>query len=363
MNESRPRKPKIENLDIFRAIAILAVVIIHVTSFPLVRMQKDPDSAITIFYSLINGFSQFAVFSFIFLSGLVLFYNYGDRKQESSSWIWTFYKKRILYILVPYVIWSFIYYLMKRVSAGISPLDGLDSYFHGLLNGGNYEHLYYFIVLIQFYVLFPLLLVVLNPKKGRGWILPVVIVLQTVFYFMNNKVWHLVSGDIFATYLLPYCLGALIGLNYERLLARLARWQVLIYSVFVFFGLCYVFAGRLYYRWCTFLIPYKVYLNFLIYYVFTAAACLMLLLVSHYLYQKLRNHVLSRMISGIGAASFAIFLAHPLFLKFWRMYVVDKHGEYFHYLTWLGLPVAMVLSYLVYRLFKGRRPGWIFIGK
>lgn len=364
MNASKPGKPRIDNLDLFRVFGILAVVIIHVTSFPLVRLQKSPDSAIAIFYSLINGFSQFAVPSFIFLSGLVLFYNYGKRESAPSSWIWTFYRKRILFILVPYLVWSLIYYLMKRADAGASLLGGWKMFVRGLGTGGNYEHLYYFLVLTQFYILFPLLLVCLNVKKGRGWILPAVIVLQTVFYFMNNQVWHWVSGDIFATYLLPFCLGALIGLSYEAVLAKLQRWQALVYSVFIVFGLCYVFAGRIYYRWFTFLIPYKVVLNYVIYYVFTAAACLTLLLVSRWLHRVLRGNALSRLLSALGAGSFAIFLAHPLVLHYWRMYTVDKYGQYYHYLTLLGLPVALLLSWVIYKLFRlGRRWGWIFIGK
>ena len=362
---SKTGKPRIDYLDIYRAIAILAVVTIHVTSYPFVRMQQqNPDSPITLFYSFWNGISQFAVPSFVFLSGLVLLYNYGNRERRKSySWIGAFYKKRLLFICIPYVIWSFIYFLMVQMHKDGQPFASIGEFLHNLLTGRNYEHLYYFIMLIQFYILFPLLLPVMRSKKAASWIIPIVIVFQAAFHFTNAEVLHWSSGDIFATYMLPFSLGALVGMNYEFAMRKLDEWKWVLLGIFIVTGLAYVFASKLYYVWCPALIPYKMYLNFVIYYLFTASASMALLLMASWLFEVLRNGFWSKLLMNIGAASFAIFLVHPLLLQFWRMYVVSHYGQYYNYVTLLGEVVVIGLSWLFYKLIRRFRWSWVMIGK
>ncbi len=361
---SRPAaKPKIESLDIYRALAISAVIIIHVTSNPVVRMRQRPDSLLAIFYDFWNRFSQFAVPSFVFLSGLVLFYNYWDPERPRRGWVAGFYKKRLLYIFVPYVVWSFVYFLMVQSEKGNAPFDHMKQFLGSLLTGNNYEHLYYFVMLIQYYVLFPLLLFILQKKHAARFLIPFAVLFQTAFYFLNNKVLHWPSGDIFATYFLLFSLGALAGMNYERVTAVLSKWLWLLLPAFILSGLAFVFASKLYYEWEPRLIPYKMYFNFGIYYLFTASACLSLLIIANGLFRLLNNSWLARFLSGIGAASFAIFLVHPLFLHYWRLEAVNRYGAYYHYLTWLGAPVILLLSLGFYKLLRRWKWSWILIGR
>ncbi|ANS76726.1 hypothetical protein AWM70_20845 [Paenibacillus yonginensis] len=345
-------KPRIESLDVYRAIAILAVVIIHLTSNPVVRMQQLPGSGLTIFYEFWNRFSQFAVPAFIFLSGLVLFYNYADPERQKRGWAAGFYKKRLLYIFVPYAVWSLIYFLMKQREQGNDPLAECKTFLIDLLTGNNYEHLYYFVILIQFYVLFPPLLAVLRYRAAVRWLIPFAILFQTVFYFLNNEVLHWTSGDVFATYFLLFSLGASFGMNLERSMVSVRKWAWLILSLFVVSGLCYVFAGRLYYDWAPVLLPYKMIFNFAIYYLFTICASLSLLLIARGLFLIGQNGWPVRLLSSFGAASFAIFLVHPFLLHYWRIAVVNRYGTYYHYLTWLGGAVVFLVSWGFYLLLR-----------
>ncbi|GGA31045.1 acyltransferase [Paenibacillus physcomitrellae] len=368
MNVTQPgakhkTKPRIESLDIYRAIAILAVVMIHVTSNPVVRMQQVPGSGLTIFYEFWNKLSQFAVPAFIFLSGLVLFYNYADPERQRSGWVLGFYKKRLLYIFVPYAVWSFIYFLMKQGRQWNHPLADWKTFLIHLLTGNNYEHLYYFLILIQFYVLFPPLLAVLRYQAAVRWLIPFAVVFQTGFYFLNNKVLHWTSGDLFASYFLLFALGASFGLKYERAMELLRKWAWLVLPLFVLIGLCFVFAGRIYYDWVPQLLPYKAVLNFAIYYLFTAVASFSLLLIARALFLRWQNGWPVRLLSSFGAASFAIFLVHPLLLYYWRLAVVGRHGEYYHYLTWLGGAVVFLVSWAFYLLLRRWRWSQYVIGR
>jgi surface polysaccharide O-acyltransferase-like enzyme len=60
-------KQQIAELYIFRALAILAVLAIHGTSYPVAFLEKT--SSFYFAYVFINIFSKFAVPAFIFLSG------------------------------------------------------------------------------------------------------------------------------------------------------------------------------------------------------------------------------------------------------------------------------------------------------
>lgn len=151
------QKERIPQLDVFRAIAIIAVIAIHATSRTL---AETLDTSLFHPFLFINKFSQFAVPSFVFLSGFVLFYNYIDRPLGGKT-LAKFYSRRLIYIIVPYLVFSVLYFILK-MTAGHTwgmPLNEQAAKFGKYLwTGTAYTHLYYIIIIIQFYVLFPLML-------------------------------------------------------------------------------------------------------------------------------------------------------------------------------------------------------------
>nr|WP_156160109.1 acyltransferase family protein [Paenibacillus sp. E194] len=100
------KRERIQELDAYRALAIMAVLAIHATSEALAATIGSRAYPL---YLLINTFRNLP-YPFYFLSGFVLFYNYAD-KPLSGGTIRQFYRKRLLYILVPYLVFppSIIY--------------------------------------------------------------------------------------------------------------------------------------------------------------------------------------------------------------------------------------------------------------
>ena len=129
----------------FRAIAIIAVVMIHTTPAGQWQVFCKP-------------FINFAVATFIFLSGYLT-------KTDNDNWL-KFYVRRITRVLVPYIIWTVIYSIPDILSAGLSALV------KNLLCANATTTLYYIFVYIQFVLLTPLLgKLAKSPYRHLGWLI------------------------------------------------------------------------------------------------------------------------------------------------------------------------------------------------
>lgn len=137
---------RIIELDMMRGLSILAVVLIHTSSLSLSLIDNvTPTSYYNLF---VNQVARFAVPVFIFLSGigLALTYNGG---------YFQFLYKRLLKILPYYLIWTFIY-LLTYASIDNKTLS-LLVIIKSIIGGSASYHLYFVPLIIQFYLLFPIL--------------------------------------------------------------------------------------------------------------------------------------------------------------------------------------------------------------
>jgi len=136
------------SIDALRVIAILAVIMVHVSTKTLdvghFDLIKDP---LTLF---LNQASRFAVPLFFLISGFVLELNNKDGLSYS-----TFFKKRASRILVPYLFWSAFYFYIGW-GFDFSKLIGIH-FLTDLLTGKASYHLYFIPTLILFYLAFPFL--------------------------------------------------------------------------------------------------------------------------------------------------------------------------------------------------------------
>jgi peptidoglycan/LPS O-acetylase OafA/YrhL len=142
-------KPKIEEIQYLRAFAFLAVVLQHsvghYVGVPEIRLQDG------VLMGVLLLLAKFAVPMFIFISGLVLFYNYDGGRIAYVPFV----RKRCRDILLPYVPWALLYIGINQsfprsvTDIGRAALD--------LLTGTASYHLWYIIMIFQVYLWFPLL--------------------------------------------------------------------------------------------------------------------------------------------------------------------------------------------------------------
>ena len=127
-------------IDALRGYALLFVLIRHFSIMQIIGLSQ--------YLSL----TLFSVPVFIFISGLVLAYNYRKRKFGIKN----FYKKRFFHIGIPYLIWAAIFTIIYE-RPFTDPSKVLLKYLYRTATGGWFT-LWFVFVLFQFYMLFPLLI-------------------------------------------------------------------------------------------------------------------------------------------------------------------------------------------------------------
>lgn len=237
-------KTRIEEIEILRGFAFVAVVLQHAIGhyYPMPSATLEDGVILGIFLIL----SKFAVPIFIFITGLVLFYNYdGDIRYG------TFIRKRFKDILLPYLPWAVLYavvfHQLNLLEAGsLSKLGML------VFTGTASYHLWYIVMIFQFYLLFPFLLRFIQrikPKSARTALIAVLSLglLYLLLMVLKGPIYQTaVLLDIpfitafFTTYMdrnalmffFYFVLGAAAGLYFEQWRALLIRFRYLIMSVF-----------------------------------------------------------------------------------------------------------------------------------
>lgn len=349
-----PKPQRIPHLDLFRAVAILAVVTIHATSQPVALLPKSTWQYN--FYHFCNSINAFAVPSFLFFCALVLLYNYSNKNRE-TSWIWGFYRKRLMYILLPYILWSLIYFVIKSLRAPKSLIEDLPLFWERLLSGTNHAHLYFFTIIIQLYVLFPALLWFTRIAWVRRFMLPLGILFHITFYYFNTNYWHISrTGSLLPNYWIHITFGAWIGLQFEVVMSFLQRHKLLIGVIGMTSALTFIYVYDLN------LGSYNRVYHFFIYNLYTVVASVCILLLSLVLFNWQRADRLKRFMNSIGYESFGIFLIHPLALTVWRKLVMP-HIFNFHVGIWFGGAFALIIAWLITLGIRRFAIGWVLIGK
>ncbi len=114
---------KIKSVSLMNIFMCFCVVLIHLTSYPVLNLDKN-GIWFKIFF-LANTFVRFCVPCFVFLSGYKLYNKYKDSKIELKK----FYLSRLKKIVIPYVLCYVIYFLYFYSKSWVSK----DTFFKGLI--------------------------------------------------------------------------------------------------------------------------------------------------------------------------------------------------------------------------------------
>ncbi|CAM3618745.1 acyltransferase [Marinicrinis lubricantis] len=360
-------KSKIEELDIVRAFAMIGVLLIHGTSQATVSLAVK--STTHNLFLAVNRFSLFAVPVFLMLSALVLFYRYGD--EWDAGRIRSFYSKRIKFILLPYLIWSVVYYtynyIWPKLKLGLpwQPGEMAANFLERLLLGQNGPHLYYFILMFQLYLIFPLLMSLAKRlRRAPMLFIALCVAINAAFYLFTY--WYTPRyGPIpqRATYIFGYMgligVGAMIGMHYHRFVQRLDRLKLAPIGFMAISGsalvLCYLLSYWGIYRPQTITFDIVFHLHAL----FSAAAFITL---SRWLLR--RHRPLSRMFTSLGSASFGIYLTHVLILSILRNTIeLPSTTAGYSLYTFGFIVITTAVSWIFVKMARKWKYQWILFGR
>jgi len=339
---------KLSEFENMRGIAILSVVIIHVTAGATIAYT--PESISYYFYNIVNSFLQFAVPLFLFISSVILCWKVS---QEDKTPLLLFYRKRLRGVVFPYLLWSFLYIALKLVLYRDRSMLSWSFLGKELLNGTAFYHLYFLLIIMQLYLFLPFIKMLLQKMKFTH-VCILTVILQVGFYYLNkNWIYQIYPypANLLGSYFSVSIIGSWIGLNYEKVKIVLLQGKGYFWILHLLFVTLFIFINiKLRMGASVGLIAY-----YGIYHLFVLAAS-----VSILLFTLLRQR---QFLESFGEHSFSIYLVHPFFLAFWQYlwqavgFVTNGHLFYL-----CGFIFTIILSYVVSFVFaKWRILGRIFL--
>jgi peptidoglycan/LPS O-acetylase OafA/YrhL len=164
-----PRR-HLHDVDVVRFTTVLGVLCVHATSLMLADTEVT-GAALAILHVTREVF--------LFLSAFVL--GYSTRAPVGSRRFW---RRRVPLVLAPYVVWSAIYVLAD--GGVLAPESALVHICVDLLSGAAHFHLYFLLLTLQLYLVFPYLRAWLGRCRHHGRILVAAFAWQLAF---TSAIW------------------------------------------------------------------------------------------------------------------------------------------------------------------------------
>ena len=334
---------RLGELDVCRGLAILAVLFIHVSGhfLPALHPAKSHAPPAWAWYALAapNQAFQWAVPCFLMLSALVNGLGLA-RKPDMGRYA----RRRVQTALLPYLLWSGVYVLVN-VFVKHQAFPGPRHLLTLLEYGTAYFHLYFFVLVLEMYVLLPLL-VPLFRRRPPLWAVAVgALALQGAVYALNRFAFpsvfqHRFQGTILWD-VLPVALGLWLMGRADRLPSVLARGRWAAGAVALGALCVYEPLGL------ALLLPHVPHppVNTALYqagqWLYTAGASVLTLALAF----ALGRSALTAVLGFLGAESLAIYVLHPLAILALDKIGVTRHvgaglGFGLYFAACLALPLA-----------------------
>ena len=158
---------------------------------------------------------------FFFISACMLAYAYADLRITNWAGLRRFYWRRFVAVGIPYLCWTLIYFCYTLPT---SHYHGVRAALHGLryMTETGYFQLYFLLVIAQFYLVFPLLMILLRWTRGHhGIVLAVTVAAQLAMSVLTDS--HSLPGQMQAqnqldalSYLLYLVGGCIVAMHFEE---------------------------------------------------------------------------------------------------------------------------------------------------
>jgi len=216
--------------DILRGIAIIAVILIHVTFFFTHTTNLVNNN---FFINVVNNIARFAIPFFFICSGVLL--NPIKNKKELKA----FYSRKLVRIVLPYFFVTMFLYFANPVA--------IKTLLFQLLTGKAAPPFYFVLVLIQMYLLYPLL----SRWRYKKWFLPGMF-FASLIYFISPLPEQPFGFPIFLPFLFLFCYGMYYRdrfLNYKADKQEIFIWIMIIVAdlLIMIWGQEYYYNQRYFY--------------------------------------------------------------------------------------------------------------------
>ena len=320
-------KERVAEWDALRGIAFLAIVLQH--SIGQFANRKDTSLFDAYTLAAVYHLVKFGVPAFVLLTGAALVYNYYGKLNYPA-----FIRKRSRDILIPYFLWSAIYYRYMFSEESIH-FQWFKEVGQQIIAPTIGYHFWFILMIFQFYLLFPLFLKGLTWAKKRRDQLEtrtldfflVVIGLGYMFLMWVSYKYlpfHMASYPAFLQSLITnrntnflfysfyFIFGAVIALELDRwrkIIKGSLRWNLILFIVAYGWAGYELFRGTGYslpinLNWSTTLKPSMFILVF--------SELIALYMIALKITQQ--NNWLNKLTSWLGKYSFGAYLAHALVL-------------------------------------------------
>jgi len=221
------RPVRLAQIDVLRLLICASVVATHVVGNANPITSVAPNAVV----NLLHYTRQ----AFFFISALVLVHAYRGRPGNL--------RRRVSVLGVPYLVWSTIYAVLGLFlayswwSARRLPWTWLV----GLIQGTDGYHMYFLLVSVEFAVVFPLFLKLLQATRGHHGLLLVIsglieVGLMAVYHYvyLPDGWWRAVAGESSLTaYQFWVIAGGVAALHFDRFHAWMTGHRLLVWSSLV----------------------------------------------------------------------------------------------------------------------------------
>jgi peptidoglycan/LPS O-acetylase OafA/YrhL len=169
--------------------------------------------------------------AFFVLTAFVLMHRYA----AAGPAVLPFWRRRFLLVGVPYVVWTVIYTGLQQVPVPVS--DPVATLVRNLLTGTGWFHLYFLLVSLQFYLVFPAFRWLLRATRGHhAWLLAASAALQVALDVVLHGLDSPYAGSVFVSYPFFLVLGGVVAMHRDRVDAWIRTHTRAVVAAFVVTG-------------------------------------------------------------------------------------------------------------------------------
>lgn len=293
------------NINFLKAIAIIAVVVLHASATVLINIDITLHLPSWTVANVFDSITRWCVPLFVIISGYLLL---DPVKLDEDCK--TFYKKRLNKIVIPLIFWSLFFLILSLVRLHIknSELDIYKDVFDPILYGKPFYHMWFLFMILGLYLITPFLrIMILKITRDKLFVFMIVSYIISMIFFNCMRYYNINIYFIFEWInYLPYFLTGYFLREASKRYLKLTLIVFILAIVFTILITQYLS------------INYEISKQYGMYFYgyLTPNIVLMSVSLTYVLFYYIQNNKIKfyRWVEYLGRESLGIYLIHPLFI-------------------------------------------------